>query len=189
MSNIIILDIDDTSGDLKTRLQDLYRKETGDESIHYDQWDEYFVSHRYGISEERLYEMFIESATMESMDPHDGLSEITNEIHRRGYQIEIVTARGWHPKGYDVTKEWLDRNKVAYDNINVVPLDQCKEVATRRLGDIKLFVDDRDDHCFNMMRSGRVEQCLLYSQPWNASFELFPHIDKIDNLYDILNYI
>ena len=49
MSNIIILDIDDTSGDLKTRLQDLYRKETGDESIHYDQWDEVFVSQRYGL--------------------------------------------------------------------------------------------------------------------------------------------
>lgn len=189
MSNIILLDIDDTSGDLKSKLQEMYRKETGDKSIHYSQWDTFAVANRYGITDDRLFEMFLENSLLETIEPHVGLSEVTQELQERGYRIEIVTARAWHPNAYSVTKEWLNKHEVGYTNINIVPLDKCKEEATRELGPAKLFIDDRFDHCASMAASGRVEQCLLFSQPWNAASTLEKRIDKIHSLYDVLNFI
>lgn len=189
MSNLILLDIDDTSGDLKTKLQEVYRKETGDDSIDLNQWGNFWVADRYGITDDRLFEMFLENSLFENIDPHDGLSEVTHELQELGYRIEVVTARAWHPDAYSVTKEWLTKHDVAYNNINIVPLDKCKEESTRKLGPVKLFIDDRFDHCANMAASGRVEQCLLFSQPWNAKSVLRKRIDKIHSLYDILNFV
>jgi uncharacterized HAD superfamily protein len=125
------------------------------------------------------------------MKPHDGLIEVTAILKARGYNVEFVTARGWCPDAYDITKKWLDDHYVSYDRINIVPLFECKERVTRHIENIALFVDDRYDHCTAMMNSGRVKHTLLYSQPWNEIWHnaLTPNFDVIDNLYDVLKYL
>lgn len=188
-NDVVILDLDDTSADLKSRLQEIYRKETGDPSIHFSDWEVFSVAQRYGVTNDRLLELFIEDMTIELIDPHHGLVEVTAELQDRGCHIEIVTARAWHPEAYDVTEQWLKKHGVSYNNINIVPLTQCKEEATRYLEDVKLFIDDRFEHCDSMMASGRVEKCLLYSQPWNAHLDSTDRIVKIDNLYDVLRHV
>ena len=189
MSNkTIIFDLDDTLGCLKSRLQEIYRRATGDNTISYNDWDNYGQPNRYGISSEQLSELFIEDQSLELMKPHDGVVEVTAILKSRGYNIEIVTARGWRPDAYNVTKKWLDDNYISYDKINIVPLHQCKEEATRHIDNIHLFVDDRFDHCDNMMKSGRVNRCLVYKQPWNKAATLTQNIVHIDNVYDVLEH-
>lgn len=194
MKETIIFDIDDTSGDLKTHLQNLYRRVTGDESISFNDWVDFNAQDRYGISSQRLGELFIEDQSLEKMKPHDGLIEVTAILKSMDYNIEFVTARGWHPDAFEITRKWLDDHYVSYDRINIVPLFQCKEEATRHIERIKLFVDDRDDHCTNMIHSGRVEKCLLFEQPWNKLYRSdnsirHPEVSSIKSLYEVLEYL
>lgn len=191
MTKTVIFDIDDTVGCLKERLQLIYRNHTGDQTISYNDWTEYHVHNRYGISFDGLSEMFIQDKSLEIMKPHEGVMEVTAILKARGYNVEFVTARGWLPEAYDVTKAWLDEHQISYDRINIVPLFQCKEEATRHIKDIVLFVDDRYDHCTAMADSGRVGKSLVYRQPWNSLQEGIynPNLDYISSLYEVLNYL
>lgn len=191
MIKTVIFDIDDTVGDLKSRLQEIYRRATGNPDISWNDWTDYNAKDRYGITSDQLSELFIEDNALELMKPHEGLIEVTAILKSRGYNVEFVTARGWCPGAYDITKKWLDDHYVSYDRINIVPLFECKERVTRHIENIELFVDDRYDHCTAMMNSGRVKHTLLYSQPWNKIWHnaLTPNFSVIDNLYEVLNYI
>ncbi|QDJ96378.1 hypothetical protein Xoosp13_192 [Xanthomonas phage Xoo-sp13] len=185
----IIFDIDDTCGDLKLRLRDIYRRATGDDTICYTHWDDYGVKDRYGITSDQLSTLFIEDQSLQLMKPHDGLVEVISSLKSDGYNIEFVTARGWHPDGYNVTQKWLEDNQVYYDRINIVPLHQCKEEATRHIENIVLFVDDRHDHCLNMVKSGRVQKSLLFTQPWNKHLPVSEKLVPITTLYDVLEHL
>ncbi len=187
----IVLDIDDTVGNLKERLQEIYRRATGNPEISWNDWTDYNTKDRYGITSDQLSELFIADNSLALMKPHDGVIEVTAILKARGYNIEFVTARGWCPGAYDITNKWLDDNYITYDRINIVQLFQCKEEVTRHIDNIELFVDDRLDHCQAMIDSGRVQKALLYGQPWNAHFDpsLNPNVIRIDNVYDVLNYL
>lgn len=187
----IVLDIDDTVGNLKERLQEIYRRATGNQEIKYTDWSDYNAKDRYGITSEQLSQLFIDDNSLELMKPHEGVIEVTALLKARGYNIEFVTARGWCPGAYEITKKWLDDHFITYDRINIVPLFQCKEEATRHIDSIELFVDDRIDHCEAMVASGRVGKALLFGQPWNEHFDasLNPNVIRIDNVYDVLNYL
>lgn len=192
MKETIIFDIDDTVGNLRIRLQEIYRKATGDQTIKYTDWDDYGVKSRYGISSDELTQLFLQDNSLQLMEPHDGIIEVSAILKARGYNIEFVTARGWHPDGFAVTKKWLEDYNITYDRINIVPLFECKEQVTRHIENIKLFVDDRFDHCQSMLNSGRVEACLLYNQPWNQTYQKnAPEGEKIHtihSIYDVLKY-
>lgn len=187
----ICLDLDDTLGSLKERLQDIYRRELNDPSINYNDWANFGngSAERYGISHDRLLDLFVEDQSLELQAPHDGAIEVTAILKSMDYTIEIVTARGWHPNAYEVTRKWLDDNYISYDRINIVPLYDCKETVTRHIENIHLFVDDRVDHCTNMLNSGRVQSCLVMAQPWNTSAELNTGLHRIHTLYDILGHL
>lgn len=184
----IIFDIDDTSGDLRVHTERLYRIATGDDKISYNDWVDYHVENRYGITGQGLGDLFIADESLQKMKPNEGLAEVVAILKSRDYNIEFVTARGWHPEGYSITQKWLDDHFVYYDKINIVGLYESKEEATRHIDRIKLFIDDRIDHCEAMRDSGRVEQSLVYCQPWNAHCEDGPSIKRITSLYDVLEY-
>ncbi len=194
MQKTVIFDLDDTLGDLKVRLQEIYRRTTGDQTISYEDWDNYGQPNRYGVTSEQLSELFIEDNSLGLMKPFDGAIEVTALMKSKGFNVEIVTARGWHPDGYAVTKKWLDDHYISYDRINIVPLFQCKEETTRHIENVALFVDDRLDHCVNLFESGRIGKSLVLAQPWNREYtEEHPdynsNIIRIDSIWDVLNHI
>lgn len=185
-NNAIILDLDDTLGDLKVRLQNIYRKKTGRTDIHYRDWKS-FNGVNYGYSFDDLTEFFIEDNSLTLMRPHAGVVETTARLKTLGYDIHIVTARGWHPDAQAVTEAWLTAANITFDKVHIVPFGQCKEELTRSIPNIHFFVDDRMDHCASMHSSGRVEkQTLVYGQPWNEDqFEAMPSDEKFQRIEDI----
>lgn len=191
MTKTVIFDIDDTSANLKTRLEGIYRRATGDNSISWTHWSDYNAKDRYGITSDELGELFIEDNTLALIEPHEGIAEVTAALKERGYNIEFVTARAWCPNAYEITKDWLDRHGITYDGITIVPLFQCKEKSTRHIDNIELFIDDRLDHCQAMVNSGRVKKALLFAQPWNSNYAASRdrNIERISSLYEIINHI
>lgn len=191
MNKTIILDLDDSLASMKERLQEIFRNETGDDTIHYSDWIDFHIKDRYGISNDKLLTLFLEDQTLEKLAPHEGVVEVTALMKSKGYNVEIVTARGWHPNAYNLTKKWLDDNYVSYDKINIVPLHQCKEEVTRHIDNIEIFLDDRLDYCHSMLKSGRVTKSLVYAQPWNEQ-EFNPMIKnmfRVNDLYEVLDHI
>lgn len=185
-NNAIIFDLDDTLGDLKVRLQNIYRKKTGRTDIHYRDWKD-FNSVNYGYSFDDLTEFFIEDNSLRLMRAHAGVVETTARVKALGYDIHIVTARGWHPDAQAVTEAWLAENNITFDQLHIVPFGHCKEELTRSIPNIHFFVDDRMDHCLAMHKSGRVEtQTLVFGQPWNEEqFDSYPTDDKLQRIEDI----
>src|SRR5690606_9887330 len=108
MTKTVIFDIDDTSGNLKTRLEGIYRRATGDNSISWTHWKDYNAKDRYGITSDELSDLFIADNSLALIEPHDGISDITTALKERGYRVEFVTARAWCPNAYEITKKWLD---------------------------------------------------------------------------------
>jgi 5'(3')-deoxyribonucleotidase len=192
-NNAIIIDLDDTLGDLKVRLQNIYRKKTGRTDIHYRDWKD-FNSVTYGYTFDDLTEFFIEDNSLALMRPHAGVVETTARLKSLGYDIHIVTARSWHPDAQNVTEAWLTAANITFDQVHIVPFNMCKEEVTRSIPNIHFFVDDRIEHCKAMQSSGRVEkQVLVFGQPWNETqFEEMPSSDnfqRIEDIREILRFV
>ncbi|WAX21767.1 hypothetical protein [Stenotrophomonas phage RAS14] len=190
----IILDLDDTLGNIKERLQNIYRKKTGRTDIHYRDWKD-FGSVHYDFSFDDLTQFFIEDNTLRLMRPHAGTIETTARLKSLGYDIHIVTARGWHPDAQAITEAWLTENNITFDQVHIVPFGQCKEELTRTIPNIAFFVDDRIDHCLAMHKSGRVDkQVLVYAQPWNED-QFVEHegkddsFQRIEDIREILRFL
>ena len=56
------------------------------------------------------------------------------------FEIHFLTARNF-PNAYDITKEWLDKNRFYYDSINIVsePMDKIRLLKKNKSD---LFIDD-----------------------------------------------
>lgn len=189
----IILDLDDTLGDLKVRLQNIYRKKTGRTDIHYRDWLD-FNSVNYGYTFDDLTNFFIEDNSLALMRPHAGVVETTARLKELGYDIHIVTARGWHPDAEAQTDAWLKEHNITFDSVHIVPFGMCKEEMTRNIPNVEFFIDDRMDHCLAMHNSGRIgSKTLVFAQPWNQTqFEAHTaddNLQRIEDIREILRFV
>ena len=106
-----------------------------------------------------------------------------------GIETTILTARGWHPRGAEITKSWFELYDIPYTDIQVCQLHECKSDYIRRMDNVLFTIDDAKSHCnkYNAMAENRPEFVFAYAMKWNEGVD--DGVIRINNLHDVGNYI
>jgi hypothetical protein len=163
----IILDLDDVLANLREALYRSLARASGI-AVHWRHWRSYDLREHYPTVLDRLDEILIDDRTLESCRPEPGAVAATGALKDLGFEIAIVTARGWHPRAEAITRDWLGEHGIRHDHLRIVPLGANKLEALAPFRRIALAVDDHPDHVRRYLRAGI--PALLMDRPWNAEF-------------------
>lgn len=120
-------------------------------------------------------------------------AEVIQKLRAEGHEIFIVTGRSnddpateGMPAGWtweDITKDWLARNEIQYDEIafgrkDVVPNDKGTYCAEQG---IDMMIDDLPGYLETLVGKTRI---FVFDQPYNRGVEL-PGMRRVYSWYDI----
>ena len=161
----IVLDLDDVLANLRESLYRTLSVATGID-LHWRNWTHYDLRQHYAIDEVRLNEVLITKQALEACEPEHNAATTTHELVDLGFDIVIVTARGWHPQAESITRSWLAAHAIRYDHLAVVPLQGNKLDAIDTYSNIWFAVDDHPSHVLRYQAAGI--PTLVMDRPWNV---------------------
>lgn len=115
---VALIDIDDTVADFLNPLMCNLNELTG-KNIHWKEWSHLNLSEIYDISIGEFYECLSNGDILDTLPVTNGAYTLISTLKKLDYEINFVTARAWHPNGYEVTKNWLERNGLHFDKITI----------------------------------------------------------------------
>lgn len=184
MSNQIVLDLDDVQGDFLSYILRVLNAKTGRNMMPQD-----LTEFRYSllfpeISETEMVEIFIEHKIIENLNALEGAAEATRILTAAGYEITVVTARSWHPRGMQVTGEWLESHGCIFKNLLISDFGANKSDYYRQISSkFALIVDDVSKNINQAIDSNMFEEVALITKPWNISDPRFVSgVDRHDSL-------
>ena len=163
----IILDLDDVLANLRESLCQTLAQ-AASSRLHWRDWRHYDLRQHYPTVADRLEPLLIAARTLEICQPEPGAAAATQALGRLGFNVLIITARGWHPRGETLTRDWLNDHKIHHDELAVVPLGSNKLEALSPTHKVALAVDDHPSHVAQYRQAGI--RALLMDRPWNAAF-------------------
>ena len=158
------IDIDDTLTDIRDKLNlaaEKYANELGKENKNEE--DKYVEDNnngnvyqiKYGFTYEELkyFLSVIHEGITKKEEPRKNFVEIIRKLHNEGHKIYIITARDseFHEDPYKLSKDWLDKNNIYYDEL-IVNARNKLEVCQRK--NIDLFIDDQLANCTKLSEAG-----------------------------------
>ena len=158
------IDIDDTLTDIRDKLNlaaEKYANELGKENK--NEKDKYVEDNnngnvyqiKYGFTYEELkyFLSVIHEGITKKEEPRKNCVEIIRKLHNEGHKIYIITARDseFHEDPYKLSKDWLDKNNIYYDEL-IVNARNKLEVCQRE--NIDLFIDDQLANCTKVSEAG-----------------------------------
>ena len=158
------IDIDDTLTDIRDKLNlaaEKYANELGKENKNEE--DKYVEDNnngnvyqiKYGFTYEELkyFLTVIHQGITKKEEPRKNCVEIIRKLHNEGHKIYIITARDseFHEDPYKLSKDWLDKNNIYYDEL-IVNARNKLEVCQRK--NIDLFIDDQLANCTKLSEAG-----------------------------------
>lgn len=188
------IDIDDTLTDIRDKLNlaaEKYANELGKENKNEE--DKYVEDNnngnvyqiKYGFTYEELkyFLSVIHEGITKKEEPRKNCVEIIRRLHNEGHKIYIITARDseFHEDPYKLSKDWLDKNNIYYDEL-IVNARNKLEVCQRE--NIDLFIDDQLANCTKLSEAGiKVIRITEYNDIQHGDI-----INK-NNWNEIYNYI
>ena len=188
------IDIDDTLTDIRDKLNlaaEKYANELGKENKNEE--DKYVEDNnngnvyqiKYGFTYEELkyFLSVIHEGSTKKEEPRKNCVEIIRKLHNEGHKIYIITARDseFHEDPYKLSKDWLDKNNIYYDEL-IVNARNKLEVCQRE--NIDLFIDDQLANCTKLSEAGiKVIRITEYNDIQHGDI-----INK-NNWNEIYNYI
>ena len=110
----------------------------------------------------------------ENLNVIDGAREYIDKLHRDGHLIYIITGRdnGEYTNPYDMTKDWLFKKHIYYDNLILTNAYDKQEKALKCLeNDIDIMIDDSISICLNCVNSGI--KTILMDTPYNKDSNIY----------------
>ncbi len=164
----IILDLDDVLANLRESIYRTLATATGID-FHWRHWHHYDdLREHFAVVEDQLEALLIEGGTLEICQPEPGAPEATWMLKDLGFEIAIVTARGWHPDAHPITRQWLATHGIPYDHLRIIPLGGNKLEVLEPFAPVALAVDDHPANIAAYHRAGI--PALMMDRPWNADF-------------------
>lgn len=182
----VIIDIDDTLSNLREEVMVEFNAMTG-KNRHWSDWEVLKVEQLYGVDD--FLGPAYKSKLLERSRPHAETLEFMTRLALTGVEINILTAREWHPRAYDITTSWLHLYGIPYDHVMVCGLSDCKAAYIQKMKDVLFTIDDSKSHCNNYaaMSKNRPEFVFAYAMPWNTGVN--DGVIRIDNLNDVFTHI
>jgi uncharacterized HAD superfamily protein len=190
MKKPFAIDIDDVLGSL-SNVMNAVLNQRFNKDIPVSEWSSFNIAHLYGITLETFLETIVKEKLLEKMIPYPGAKEALRRIKASGRDVVLVTSRGYHPEGLQVTDTWLNRGELYSDDLIIVPEGSSKAqaVAGRYPQGFEIMVDDYPPNLDKMKEAGLVEKAYLIDKPWNQDRpEFVMGKTRFKSLVDALRY-
>ncbi|MCP1674199.1 phosphoglycolate phosphatase-like HAD superfamily hydrolase [Natronocella acetinitrilica] len=172
----VILDVDDVVVDLGASIYRTLNAMTGKRLGPEHVTDYYALAAIYGLSNDEMLEALRHERLLEEAAPMPGALKAIEALRAGGNRVHLCTARGFHPRGEAITREWLEAYRVRVDGLMVVPWGERKSTTYRAAGrQFSLIVDDNDHHIDDARESGVVERVALIDMPYNRHRHEYRH--------------
>lgn len=176
-ANTVVFDVDEVVANIRDKIASVLHKVTG-RDISPERWDTYDLSEIYGIDIDRCLAAFLEHEVLENATLEPGAREAIKMTRESGYRVMMLTARGWHPDGDRLTREWLSAHGIIVDELRLIPVHASK-VTTLEGTNTLFFVDDNPRHIIEAEGSTSILTPVLFTRPWNRSVEVRNRIDTL----------
>lgn len=137
-------DVDEVLANLRDGLARQMTTRFG-KDLDWRQWHDYsfFLPH---MSQQEFYGMIMEDRLLEQCQPEPGAVGFLNSLKQAGFNIALITSRGFHPNAHSLTKDWLETHEFDVDFLHVVPHGQGKSDVVLGLPNVLAYVDDYLGH-------------------------------------------
>lgn len=179
-------DVDDVLVDTSAELERSLRKLTG---LHLPshQWASHSFTDTYGLRPHQLEDMraaWERDEVLERALPFDGAAEALRMAARKGYHVGLITARGWHPEGREITEAMARDLGMPVERVLLLKFEDSKRdlllsTGTRVAG----FLDDTARHVEGARSCGWDGR--LVTRSWNVGFDL-PRVGSTFEFVDSL---
>ncbi|MGN0005036.1 MAG: nucleoside hydrolase [Candidatus Gastranaerophilaceae bacterium] len=141
------------------------------------------------FEEQEFYKTNIER-NAKNLNVKAGAKEYIDKLRQEGHYICIITGRnnGEYQDPYKLTKEWLDKNLIQYDELILTNAYQKSEKAMVCLKhNIDIMIDDSVGNCKHCIENNI--ETLLMNTPYNQQANDIPRVYNWKEIYEfIANY-
>lgn len=171
----IIFDMDEVIVNGRDCLALHLNNHTG-KNITADEWVQYDLCKTYDIDHPTLLDLFHSSKMLETALLEPDVPQAMALAKSHGYQIGILTARGWHNDGLALTMAAVQNFALPVDHVVAVPLDAKKHevIQNHFQGTIAGFVDDNPPHVRGVHGLGIPSY--VRDRPWNRDLVEHPRV-------------
>lgn len=117
-----------------------------------------------GMTDDQFLALLIEHQVLEFEKPVKGAAEFLAGCREQGH-VQVVTARGFHPRARQITEEWLNRWEIPCDDLVITGPGQPKSEHLTR--NVSWFIDDAIHNVLDVKSSGRAQRTAIMVRPWN----------------------
>lgn len=163
MKPVLIIDCDDTVAGTRHALRDALAREGRFHPP--ESWRSSDLSQNFGLSIDDALDLMYRHEVLSRAPLEPGARSALNDLSQC-FRLVMATARAWHPRGLEVTYDWLERMNVAscFDEVRVMKWLDCKGVLATQLKAVGL-VDDAPRHVRAAIACGTAG--ILVNRPWN----------------------
>lgn len=133
------------------------------------QWNSFLWADVNSIPYDDFVQLMIDDNLLATCLPVPGAVRAMQRIRESGTALVLITARGYHPQGYELTHDWLQHHKIPFDDLIIVPKGMSKAQASigKYPKGFSYMIDDNAENLDHMRNAGLVNNTVLIDQPWN----------------------
>ena len=187
----IWFDVDDCLTDTAPVIAQSMRRLTGIEMEPAD-WSHLNLLELYQLGPkdmDRVRDFWRKDELLERVEIFPHAKETLLVLHEAGYKIGLITARGWHPHGEQITRNWASSHHLPIEQVILTTIDQSKSECLKKIKtNVAGFVDDSAVNVHSADKEGWPS--VLLTRPWNANWPgNLERISDIQEFPDWLNHV
>lgn len=141
-----------------------------------------FLKNKLGIEEYKNLELYFQSNIKNNIIKIEKFAKFIINLLSRTNNIYILTARFSNEKWETI--KWLNKNNIIYDEIY---FDCGNKGDICEYKNIDYMIEDSPYNVYNLLKHNI--KTIVFNRPYNQEFYNGPLIYKVDNWFEIYNYI
>jgi hypothetical protein len=160
---------------------------------HWAYWSDFLHFERFApgrIDLKGFLDAIIEDEILENAPMEPGALQAVQEIRAMGLRTAVITARGYHPRGEQVTHDWLAKHGFEMDEVCVVGVRENKAERVRALGPMIAYIDDHAKNLDQLEEAGVGGVKVLHVRPWSAAQrDRFASVESIEEYPEVVRSV
>lgn len=179
------LDVDDVLVETSPLTEASLRALTG-KTIPISSWPHHHFAEIYGLDAQGVDAMcqaWMSERVLERAPLRAGVPEALNRLAEADFELGIITARGWHPYGREITEDMVATHRLPVSEIVVMDFEESKAEVLAALGArVDGMVDDTARHVRGFLERG--VKAFIMSHSWNQRHDFPFRVDSICEFAD-----
>lgn len=142
-------------------------------------WGRYDMFREYGLTIDEYLKALIDHRVLETANILPGASNALTLAREHGFDVAVITARGFHPEGESITLAWAERHGIHIDQLHLVEAEGSKAHIIKSMRNVVAYVDDLPGHLCDLRSAGVDVPLFLMDQPWNKDCSDFPRVTSL----------